>query len=215
MDRRECRRRPTAAHLHLLPSGAGTRCAGRADAARDVRPHDRRDRARLPPARAHGGAAHRARQVENPRDTHPLSSDHAKRTAGAARRGAARDLPRIQRGLRGLVGHVGDASRSIGRGAPSRTLAGRIAARTGGHRTAGADAAPGFELSRAVAMAMRVGPEAGLTLIDAILARGDLADYHLVLAARADLCRRLHRTAEARASYLRALSLTQQAPAQG
>jgi len=71
---------------------------------------------------------------------------------------------------------------------------------------------PIIELNRAVAMAMRDGPEAGLTLIDAILARGDLADYHLVHAARADLCRRLHRTAEARASYLRALSLTQQAP---
>jgi RNA polymerase sigma-70 factor (ECF subfamily) len=71
---------------------------------------------------------------------------------------------------------------------------------------------PVIELNRAVAVAMRDGPEAGLALIDAILARGDLADYHLAHAARADLCRRLGRTAEARASYGRALSLTQQEP---
>jgi RNA polymerase sigma-70 factor, ECF subfamily len=63
-----------------------------------------------------------------------------------------------------------------------------------------------------VAVAMRDGPEAGLALVDAILARGDLADYHLAHAARADLCRRLGRTADARASYERALSLTRQEP---
>jgi len=59
---------------------------------------------------------------------------------------------------------------------------------------------------------MRDGPLAGLTLIDAILARGDLADYYLAHSARADLCRRLGRTTEARASYERALRLTQQEP---
>lgn len=75
-----------------------------------------------------------------------------------------------------------------------------------------ADPSPVVELNRAVAVAMRDGPSAGLTLIDAILARGDLANYHLAHAARADLCRRLGRTAEARASYERALSLTQQGP---
>ena len=68
------------------------------------------------------------------------------------------------------------------------------------------------ELNRAAAVAMRDGPSAGLELIDAILARGDLANYHLAHAARADLCRRLGRAAEARASYERALSLTQQEP---
>ncbi len=71
---------------------------------------------------------------------------------------------------------------------------------------------PVIELNRAVAIAMRDGPVAGLALIDAILARGDLADYYLAHAARADLCRRLGRTAEARAAYQRALALTQQAP---
>jgi RNA polymerase sigma-70 factor (ECF subfamily) len=71
---------------------------------------------------------------------------------------------------------------------------------------------PVVELNRAVAVAMRDGPEAGLALIDAILARGDLAEYHLAHAARADLCRRLGRKAEARASYERALDLTQQEP---
>jgi RNA polymerase sigma-70 factor (ECF subfamily) len=71
---------------------------------------------------------------------------------------------------------------------------------------------PVIELNRAAAVAMRDGPLAGLTLIDAILDRGDLADYYLAHSAKADLCRRLGRTAEARASYERALSLTQQEP---
>ncbi len=77
-----------------------------------------------------------------------------------------------------------------------------------------ADPSPVVELNRAVAVAMRDGPLVGITLIDAILARGDLENYHLVHAARADLCRRLGRTAEARASYERALGLTQQEPEQ-
>jgi RNA polymerase sigma-70 factor (ECF subfamily) len=71
---------------------------------------------------------------------------------------------------------------------------------------------PVVELNRAVAVAMRDGPLAGLALIDAILARGALADYYLAHSARADLCRRLGRTAEAQASYQRALTLTQQEP---
>jgi RNA polymerase sigma-70 factor, ECF subfamily len=71
---------------------------------------------------------------------------------------------------------------------------------------------PVVELNRAVAVAMRDGPAAGLALIDAILARRDLADYHLAHSARADMCRRLGRTAEARAAYQRALALTRQAP---
>src|SRR5207248_402435 len=75
-----------------------------------------------------------------------------------------------------------------------------------------ADPSPVVELNRAAAVAMRDGPLAGLILIDAILARGDLADYYLAHSARADLCRRLGRTTEARASYERALRLTQQEP---
>ena len=75
-----------------------------------------------------------------------------------------------------------------------------------------AQPSPVVELNRAVAVAMRDGPLAGLGLIDEILARGDLEDYHLVHAARADMCRRIGRTAEARASYERALSLTRQDP---
>ena len=71
---------------------------------------------------------------------------------------------------------------------------------------------PVVELNRAVALAMRDGPAAGVGLIDAILARGELSDYHLAYSARADLCRRLGRTAEAKASYQRALELTQQGP---
>ncbi len=71
---------------------------------------------------------------------------------------------------------------------------------------------PVIELNRAAAVAMRDGPEAGLLLVDAILARGDLETYHLAHSARADLCRRLGRTAEARASYERALALARQDP---
>ena len=71
---------------------------------------------------------------------------------------------------------------------------------------------PVVALNRAVAVAMRDGPSAGLALIDAILARGELADYYLAHAARADLCRRLGRTADARVSYQKALALTQQEP---
>jgi RNA polymerase sigma-70 factor, ECF subfamily len=75
-----------------------------------------------------------------------------------------------------------------------------------------AEPSPVVELNRAVAVAMRDGPEAGLTLIDAILARGELTDYHLAHSARADLCRRLDRKTEARSSYERALALTQLEP---
>jgi len=71
---------------------------------------------------------------------------------------------------------------------------------------------PVIELNRAVALAMRDGPAAGLALIDRILARGDLLEYRLAHAARADLCRRLGRASEARASYQRALKLTRQEP---
>ena len=75
-----------------------------------------------------------------------------------------------------------------------------------------AEPSPVVELNRAVAVAMRDGPEAGLSLVDAILARGDLSDYRLAHAARADLCRRLGQVAAARAAYERALSLTVQEP---
>ncbi|HEY7253814.1 MAG TPA: DUF6596 domain-containing protein, partial [Methylomirabilota bacterium] len=75
-----------------------------------------------------------------------------------------------------------------------------------------AEPSPVVELNRAAAVAMRDGPAAGLALIDAILARGDLADYPLAHSARAELCRRLGQTAAARAAYERALALTRQEP---
>ena len=71
---------------------------------------------------------------------------------------------------------------------------------------------PVVELNRAVAVAMRDGPAAGLALIDGILAAGELANYHLAHAARAELLRRLGRRDDARASFERALGLTQQEP---
>ncbi|HMB07954.1 MAG TPA: DUF6596 domain-containing protein, partial [Isosphaeraceae bacterium] len=71
---------------------------------------------------------------------------------------------------------------------------------------------PVVELNRAVAVALRDGPAAGLSLIDAVLGRGDLAAYHLAHAAHADLLRRLGRRDDARAAYERALGLAQQEP---
>ena len=74
------------------------------------------------------------------------------------------------------------------------------------------DPSPVLRLNRAAAVSMRDGPAEGLVLIDALLATGDLDDYYLAHSARADLCRRLGRTDEARKSYERALELTRQAP---
>ncbi|HXP38923.1 MAG TPA: RNA polymerase sigma factor [Candidatus Acidoferrales bacterium] len=71
---------------------------------------------------------------------------------------------------------------------------------------------PVVQLNRAVAIAMCEGPEAGLTHINAVLEHGELANYYLAHSARADMYRRLGRTAEARSSYERALALTQQEP---
>lgn len=71
---------------------------------------------------------------------------------------------------------------------------------------------PIVELNRAVAVAMRDGPAAGLELVEALLARGELAGYHLAHATRADLYRRLGRTGEAREAYRQALALAQQEP---
>jgi RNA polymerase sigma-70 factor (ECF subfamily) len=71
---------------------------------------------------------------------------------------------------------------------------------------------PVVALNRAVAIAMRDGPEAGLALVESLLSRGELDEYHLAHAVRADLCRRMGRSAEARESYTRALALARQEP---
>jgi RNA polymerase sigma-70 factor, ECF subfamily len=75
-----------------------------------------------------------------------------------------------------------------------------------------ADPSPVVELNRAAAVAMRDGPAAGLAIVDEILAGGDLDEYQFAHSARADLCRRLGRVADARESYARALALTKQGP---
>lgn len=75
-----------------------------------------------------------------------------------------------------------------------------------------AEPSPVVELNRAVAIAMRDGAESGLQLIDGILDRGELKDYHLVYAAKADLCRRLGRNSAAKQSYEQALALAKQEP---
>ena len=74
------------------------------------------------------------------------------------------------------------------------------------------DPSPVVALNRAVALAMRDGPAAGLSVVEGILGQGELRDYHLAHAARAELCRRLGRDADARASYERALALARQEP---
>ena len=121
------------------------------------------------------------------------------------------------------------AARAIGAGSPGGyTLQAAIAAVHSESATAAAtdwrqiaslydallaaNPSPVVELNRAVAVAMRDGPAAGLALIERILARGDLAEYHLLHAARADLLRRMDRRGESRAAYERALELTRQEP---
>lgn len=71
---------------------------------------------------------------------------------------------------------------------------------------------PVIELNRAVAVAMRDGPLAGLQQVEQILARGELQDYHLAHSARGEFCRQLGRVEAARTAYEKALSLTQQIP---
>jgi RNA polymerase sigma-70 factor (ECF subfamily) len=68
------------------------------------------------------------------------------------------------------------------------------------------------ELNRAVAVAMHEGPAAGMALLDDLMRRGELVNYHLIYAARADFCRRLGQVQEARISYEQALSLAKQEP---
>jgi RNA polymerase sigma-70 factor (ECF subfamily) len=75
-----------------------------------------------------------------------------------------------------------------------------------------AEPSPVIELNRAAAVAMRDGPEAGLALVDDLLARGELADYSLIHSARAELCRKLGRTEEAIECYRQTLKLTRQEP---
>jgi RNA polymerase sigma-70 factor (ECF subfamily) len=74
------------------------------------------------------------------------------------------------------------------------------------------ESSPVVELNRAVAVAMKDGPAAGLDLVESLLARGELSDYHLIHSARADLCRRVGKNDEARISYERALALTKLEP---
>ena len=139
--RRAARRRSAAPGVHLLPPGARARRAGRAHAARSLRPHHRGNRRGLPDARAHPRAAHRAREEQDPRREHSLRSTRARRSAGAARKRAARDLPGVQRGLLREQRRIGDAAGSFRRSDPPRPAGARAAARSRGARPAGADAA--------------------------------------------------------------------------
>ena len=125
----KARGRPTAADLHLLPSCHCPRTPRSALTLREVCGLTTEEIARafLTPA-AHPRAAHRSRQGQDPRCGHSLPGAGAAGTARAARSGAARHLPRIQRRLFRLVRRIADAARSVGRSDPPRPAAGRVAA---------------------------------------------------------------------------------------
>ena len=134
-------RRSAAADLYLLPPGVVVGCAGGADASRGLRPDHRRDRAGVRDAGADAGAAHRPGEGQDSGREDPVRGARAGGPRRTARLGVAGDLPRLQRGLCGVVGRVGDAARSVGGGDPRRAAARGAAARAGGDRSAGADAA--------------------------------------------------------------------------
>ena len=134
VDETDDPRRAPRADLHLLPPGAGARRAGGAHAEDAGRARHRRDRARLPRARADHGEAARAGEEEDPRRRDPVPGAAAAPPAGPARRGAGGRLPDLQRGLR-------RPRRARRRGDPAGARAGRAdAGRARGARAAGADA---------------------------------------------------------------------------
>jgi predicted RNA polymerase sigma factor len=156
---------------------------------------------------------------------HSIRGSVARRAPGAAGRGATRRLSGVQRRVLGVVRRGADAARRLRRGDPLQAAIAAVHAEaqsaddTDWPQIVGlydllvrAEPSPVIELNRAVAIAMRDGPEAALPLVERILGRGDLAEYQPAHAARADLCRRVGRTADARAAYERALELTQQEP---
>ena len=112
-DRRRHRRRSAPARLHRLPPGALDRSAGRADASPARRPHDRRDRARVPGARGDDRAADRAREAHARRGEGAVRGAARRRARGAALVGARRHLPDLQRGLLGDRGRRLDAARAL------------------------------------------------------------------------------------------------------
>ncbi len=145
MDEHDLPRRAARADLHLLPPGAGHRGAGRAHAADARRAHDRRDRPRLPRARGDDGPAAGAGQAQDPGGRHPVPRAARAPAARAARRGARRRLPDLQRGLRRAATTWPAEALWLGRGA------GRAAARRArGARPAGADAAARLPPRRAL-----------------------------------------------------------------
>ena len=138
----ERRGRPPAPDLHVLPSGARRRRAGRADASRSLRLDDGRNRAGVSDAGAHAGAADRARQEQDPRRAHPIPGPDRARSSRTARRRAARHLSRLQRGLHRLVRRGADAPRRVSRRGHSPGTAARgPPARARSDWPAGADAA--------------------------------------------------------------------------
>ena len=165
-DRTRHRGRPAAPDLHLLPSRPVAGRPGGADAARGLRPDDRGDRPRLSHRRRPRSRS--ASFAPRPRSATRAFPTRCRRcrAAGSAGHGAARDLSGLQRGLRGLVGRVADAGRSVGRGDSPRALAGRAAARARGAGPARADAAArvascGAHLAgRRAHAARRAGPRA-------------------------------------------------------
>ena len=140
-------------------------------------------------------------------------------TTRTARSGIARRSPRAQRWWSGRLPRGGIGPYTLQAAIAAVHAEAPVAAATDWTQIVGlydvlvrAEPSPVVELNRAAAVAMRDGPAAGLALIDTILARGDLADYPLAHSARAELCRRLGKTGDARVSFERALGLTRQEP---
>ena len=138
--RRTARRRPAAPGVHVLPPGDRARCAGRPHLARGLRPRHRRDRRRVPDARADDRATHRARQGQDPRREHSIPGARARRTAGPPRQRITRGVPGVQRGLFRELRRFRHPRGSFRRSDPPRPVAARTDAGARGAGLAGADA---------------------------------------------------------------------------
>ena len=204
--RRRHRRRPAAADVHRLPSGAVDRSARRADAAAARRPHHRRDRARVPGARADDRAAHRARQAHAARRRACRSRCRAAPSSrDAPRVGARGDLPDLQRGLLGDGRRRLDAARALRRRAAARAAC-SPSSRREEPRGAWARRADGDSRRRALRRARRRDGRAGAAARSGPRALGSAADPARPGGARA------RRSARRRARPLRAAGRDRRLP---
>ena len=216
---RERRRRSASSDLHLLPPRPGPRRPGRAHIARGLRPYNRRNRARIP-YQVPTSAELPARLDSVLRVIYLVFNEGYTASSGpdVLRLDLSSEAIRLGRLLVDLLpepeamGLLALMLLHESRRRARISESGDLILLEVQDRKAGIEPSPVVELNRAVAIAMRDGPAAGLALIDVILERGDLVDYRPAHAARAELCRRVGKNTEARASYQRALALARQEP---